>query len=114
MGCQEISNVAALSCKLKALLNHPHRQKTIKANTKGLGRPRAAFDVAVAAAGMTGVGVGSVEPETQHISLDIFPGTSLFQHFSIGRAAFHYPTRTLSGEKRRMLCAVQAGRLGLP
>jgi processive 1,2-diacylglycerol beta-glucosyltransferase len=51
----KINNVATLSYKLNALLNDPQRLRTIKANAKRLGRPRAAFDVAMAAAGMTRV-----------------------------------------------------------
>jgi processive 1,2-diacylglycerol beta-glucosyltransferase len=49
----KINNVATIHYKLKALLNDPQRLRTIKANAKRLGRPRAAFDVAMAAARMT-------------------------------------------------------------
>jgi processive 1,2-diacylglycerol beta-glucosyltransferase len=49
----KINNVATLRYKLKALLNDTQRLRTIKANAKRLGRPRAAFDVATVAARMT-------------------------------------------------------------
>ena len=55
----KINNVATLSHKLKALLNDSQRLRTMKASAKRLGRPRAAFDVGMVAAGINRGGVGN-------------------------------------------------------
>jgi processive 1,2-diacylglycerol beta-glucosyltransferase len=41
----KVNNLATLGYKITSLLKHPGRLDQLKANSRALGRPRAAFDV---------------------------------------------------------------------